>query len=320
MSLAGLAEEHGARSPQRVGWLSSRPMQGSWGTVRIRWAVVGVLVAVVLAAGCSSGDDDSSTFGTTTSDPPAGGGDEPAGAGQAAGSGAAAGLTLLSGVWEGTYECGQGTSGLRLTVDDRANGDVGAAFEHVPDNGDADAATGSFSMNGTKSEDTLALEAHEWLEQGDDDMVGLEANLADRSDTEVLEGTVVGDGCSNFTVQRVSTDPWYVGTWQGKYGCAQGLTGLTLTVDSDISGDVSAVFEFYEVPENPGTPNGSFNMAGTYEDGQLSLVGTDWIDQPEGYVVVDYESNTDLGIDPDRLFGTVLGPGCNIFEMRKVEE
>ena len=71
------------------------------------------------------------------------------------------------------------------------------------------------------------------------------------------------------------------GTWLGTYNCpeGQGLTGLTLLLLGAPDGSVDAVFEFYEVPENPGWPSGSFNMTGTYDASrQLVLAATedDW--------------------------------------------
>lgn len=289
-------------------------------------AVIGslVVVAVVAVVGaCSSGDDDSTS---ATSDQPAGSSTTAAGeagespSGQGVGGRAGSDGESLSGVWEGTYECAQGQTGLRLTVDDRPNGDVGASFEYFPAAGNPDVATGSYTMTGTSSDGALALEGHEWLEQGGDySMVGLQADVGDRPDTEALEGTVVGDGCSTFSLDRVSTDMWYVGAWQGAYGCAQGVTGLTLTIEPPVDGVVSATYEFYAAPENPGVPSGSFRMTGTYEDGRLALQGSEWIEQPPGYVMVDYESNPDLGIDPHHLFGIVLGSGCTLFTMDKVE-
>ncbi len=279
-------------------------------------AVVGSLVAMALVGACSSGDDDDSTSSTTAE--PDGSpttGDSPSGGA----AGGAANSESLSGVWEGTYECAQGPTGLRLTIDDSRGGDVGASFEYFPEGGNPDVATGSYTMTGTNADGALALEGNEWLVQGDDAMVGLEAEVGDRSDTEALEGTVVGDGCSTFSLDRVSTDMWFVGSWEGAYGCAQGVTGLTLTIDTEVDGQVSAIYKFYAVPENPGVPDGSFRMTGTYEDGRLVLVGSEWIEQPPGYVMVDYESNPALGIDPDHLFGTVQGAGCTLFTMDKVE-
>jgi hypothetical protein len=286
-------------------------------------AVIGSLVAVAVIGACSSGDDDSTG---ATSDKPAGSstteGGEAGGSpsGEAAGGGAGLDPESLSGVWEGSYECAQGPTGLRLTVDDRGDGDVGASFESFPEGGNADAATGSYTMTGSNADGALALEGDEWLEQGDNSaMVGLQADVGDRSDTEALEGTVVGDGCSTFSLDRVSTDMWYVGAWKGAYGCAQGVTGLTLTIAAEGEGQVSATYEFYAAPENPGVPSGSFRMTGTYDAGKIVLHGSEWIEQPPGYVMVDYVSNPALGIDPHHLFGGVQGAGCTLFTMDKVE-
>jgi len=286
-------------------------------------AVIGSLVAVAVVGACSSGDDDSTS--ATTAQP---GGSSTTEGGEAGGTpsgqgvGSSAGLDgeSLSGVWEGTYDCAQGTTGLRLTVDDSSDGDVGASFEYFPEAGNPDVATGSYTMTGTSSDGALALEGHEWLEQGGNySMVGLQADVGRRSDTETLEGTVVGDGCTTFSLGRVSTDMWYVGAWKGAYGCAQGVTGLTLTIEPAADDVVSATYEFYAAPENPGVPNGSFRMTGTYQAGKLALQGSEWIDQPPGYLMVDYESNPNKGIDPHHLFGIVLGPGCTLFTMDKVE-
>jgi hypothetical protein len=112
---------------------------------------------------------------------------------------------------------------------------------------------------------------------------------------------------------------WYVGAWKGAYGCAQGVTGLTLTIEDAADGQVSATYEFYAAPENPDVPDGSFRMTGTYDEGKLVLQGSEWIEQPPGYLMVDYVSNPDLGIDPHHLFGGVQGSGCTLFTMDKVE-
>jgi hypothetical protein len=291
-----------------------------WTTAR---AVIGSLVAVAVVGACSSGDDDSTS---TPSDQPGGSstteGGEAGGSpsGEAAGGRSASDGESLSGVWEGSYECAQGQTGLRLTIDDSNDGDVGASFEYFPEGGNPDVATGSYTMTGTNADGALALEGDEWLEQGgNQSMVGLQADADGRSDTETLEGTVVGDGCSTFSLDRVSTDMWYVGAWKGAYGCAQGVTGLTLTIDDTVDDQVSATYKFYAAPENPDVPAGSFRMTGTYEDGKLALQGSEWIEQPPGYLMVDYESNPALGIDPHHLFGIVLGPGCTLFTMDKVE-
>jgi len=196
---------------------------------------------------------------------------------------------------------------------------VGAAFEFQPTDDNPDVPRGGYSMTGNKAEGTLTLEGHEWLEQARGfHMVGLRAEVGDRGAEDPLEGTVVGDGCTTFQVERTSADPWYVGEWKGAYGCNQGVTGLTLTIEGQDPAHVTATYEFYAVNENPDVPSGSFRMTGTYDSGRLALQGSEWIEQPEGYVMVGYESNADLGVDPHHLFGTVIGQGCTLFTMDKV--
>ncbi len=285
------------------------------------------LAAVSLVAACSSGDGDD-TSGTTTT---AGGGSSTTGgAGNPFGGGgdsdggddggAPADPASLTGAWEGTYECAQGATALRLTIDDRADGSVGAAFEFHSTDDNPDVPSGGYSMTGTKAEGTLVLEGHEWLRQVRGyTMVGVRAEVGGRDADDPIEGTVVGAGCTDFHVERTSADPWYVGTWRGAYGCNQGVTGLTLTIEGQDPGHVSATYEFYAVPDNPGVPDGSFRMTGTYDGGRLALQGSEWIEQPPGYVMVGYESNADLGVDPHHLFGTVIGDGCTLFTMDKVE-
>jgi hypothetical protein len=300
--------------------------QGKRSLGRIWLGVLGCLVVVSLVGACSSGDDDDTSGTTTTAgdgSSTTGDGSNPFGGG---GDGDDGGSTpadpaSLTGVWEGTYECTQGATGLRLTIDDRADGNVGASFEfeRTPDNPDVPA--GGYTMTGNKAEGTLVLEGHEWLEQPSGyAMVGLRADVDGReSADDPIEGTVVGEGCTTFQVERTSSDPWYVGEWKGAYGCNQGVTGLTLTIEGQDPAHVTATYEFYAVRENPGVPSGSFRMTGTYDNGRLALQGSEWIEQPEGYVMVGYESNADLGVDPHHLFGTVIGEGCTLFTMDKVE-
>ncbi len=77
------------------------------------------------------------------------------------------------------------------------------------------------------------------------------------------------------------------GRWVGTYTCAQGRTGLTLTLSAGIMGQLDARFEFYPVPGNPSVPSGAYRMAGWLTtDGHLALVGVEWIRRPPDYVMV----------------------------------
>ncbi len=94
------------------------------------------------------------------------------------------------------------------------------------------------------------------------------------------------------------------GEWRGHYLCSQGLTGLTLTVRSSsaIGDNVSALFDFYPLPENP-TQSGQFTMVGQWrgDEQRLSLTPEVWINQPEGWEMVG------LDLSPSQNFGLLTG-------------
>jgi hypothetical protein len=90
------------------------------------------------------------------------------------------------------------------------------------------------------------------------------------------------------------------GTWTGSYACAQGETGLRLVIQAAPGGTVTATFNFFALPSNPGVPSGSFTMTGTYSSAGVNLKHDRWISQPPGYEMVD------LSADLPSQGGTVL--------------
>ena len=50
------------------------------------------------------------------------------------------------------------------------------------------------------------------------------------ADKTIYSGIVDSIGCDKFSLKRVSTGSGIRGKWVGKYSCAQGETGLTLTI------------------------------------------------------------------------------------------
>lgn len=108
-----------------------------------------------------------------------------------------------------------------------------------------------------------------------------------------------------------------IGVWEGTYTCAQGLTGITLTISQASPDRAQALFHFYADPRNPRVPTGCFSMAGSYQPdrNELRLVGKDWIMRPSGYVTVDFDGTIDaLG---SRFTGTVKGSGCTTFDLTR---
>jgi hypothetical protein len=97
------------------------------------------------------------------------------------------------------------------------------------------------------------------------------------------------------------------GRWGGTYTCPQGITGLTLTITPGSRGQLSAQFDFFPIATNPNVPSGSYRMAGwVTTDGQIALVGVQWIDQPDDYLMVGLFGRLR---DPDRTI-TGIVPEC----------
>jgi hypothetical protein len=111
------------------------------------------------------------------------------------------------------------------------------------------------------------------------------------------------------------------GYWRGTYDCAQGLTGVNLTIRQGMGAAVEAVFHFYAVPQNPGVPTGCFRMQGHLDPGtrEFSLTSDDgqWIVRPYGYIVVNFLGR--LGADGRSMQGFVEGPGCTQFDLQRLD-
>jgi hypothetical protein len=109
-----------------------------------------------------------------------------------------------------------------------------------------------------------------------------------------------------------------VGTWEGEYTCAQGNTGLTLTVMAPASGTLPTTFAFFPLAGNPSAKKGSYSMVGAISPaGQLVFKQQQWIDQPEGYAMVDLAVTSPLTTDGTQLSGDVLMDNCKGFSVRK---
>ena len=113
--------------------------------------------------------------------------------------------------------------------------------------------------------------------------------------------------------------------WEGSYDCAQGRTGLTLTLEeatleeeAGSPGSITALFNFYAVPENPAVPVGCFEMSGLLDRRTrvVDLRAGRWLLRPFTYVVVDMQGTFNAGFT--RLTGRIAGPGCTDFELRRV--
>jgi hypothetical protein len=114
------------------------------------------------------------------------------------------------------------------------------------------------------------------------------------------------------------TDADVAGKWVGYYDCAQGKTGLSLTMEAQPGGVVSGTFEFFPVPENPRVPTGSYKVKGSVSGRKVALAGAEWIQQPPGYATVGLAG--DVSSDGDTYAGKIQNSSCGAFSLHKTRE
>lgn len=109
-----------------------------------------------------------------------------------------------------------------------------------------------------------------------------------------------------------------VGVWEGEYTCAQGNTGLKLTIKAPEGRTLPATFAFFPLPDNPSAAKGSFSMlGGVNASGKLVFKQQSWIDQPAGYEMVDIQVTSPIEGDVDTLSGDILVDQCKGFSVRR---
>ncbi len=141
--------------------------------------------------------------------------------------------------------------------------------------------------------------------------------------------------------------PSIEGVWEGRYVCAQGPTGITLTLKAvpywpgfqvylhrllmgwlrnpetevqEVRGEhleIEANFRFHALPDNPSVPTGAFELTGTFNRalGVLDLYPSQWLERPEGYDLVGVKGVLDE--DGQRLKGASDGAGCGAIMLRR---
>lgn len=104
------------------------------------------------------------------------------------------------------------------------------------------------------------------------------------------------------------------GDWKGSYICGQGETGLTLSMEGDDTGLLSAVFSFY--PLSGTAPSGVFKMAGVFdEELKIKLEPEKWISRPDGYYMIDLNGVVDS--KNNSMVGWINARGCSTFKLKK---
>ncbi|MBR2814475.1 MAG: hypothetical protein IKE60_07470 [Reyranella sp.] len=134
----------------------------------------------------------------------------------------------------------------------------------------------------------------------------------------VIAGLAMSVLAAPLSAQSMKEAADWSGTWSGRYVCAQGTTGLALTIQRGEANAVVAHFSFYALPENPQAASGQFTMRGRVDAAdpdRLHLVAGQWLQRPAGYVTVDLDGR--FNSESGEYRGRVGGPGCSGFVLRR---
>jgi tetratricopeptide (TPR) repeat protein len=112
------------------------------------------------------------------------------------------GPSTIAGIWEGSYVCGQGVTGLILDVASASGGTLTAVFDFFPISGNANVPSGSFTMTGKYSAAGVLLMPDHWINQPRGyGMVTLSGGQPS-NDSQVFSGAVISPGCTTFFVHK----------------------------------------------------------------------------------------------------------------------
>jgi hypothetical protein len=109
----------------------------------------------------------------------------------------------ITGVWQGTYDCAQGTTGLTLIVSPSAGDGLRALFFFYPTAENPLVPEGCFEMSGVydANADEADFTAGRWLLRPPNFVTVDLMGDVDKSMTE-MTGTVDGPGCAYFDLRR----------------------------------------------------------------------------------------------------------------------
>jgi hypothetical protein len=112
-------------------------------------------------------------------------------------------MSLLAGVWQGSYHCSQGETGLRLEISTNTDSTLTAKFIFYPISSNPGVPSGSFAMVGKYSETGIVLRQDHWIDQpAGYTMVDLTGLISTKGD-HTFSGTVEVAGCTSFSLQHM---------------------------------------------------------------------------------------------------------------------
>ena len=111
----------------------------------------------------------------------------------------------LGGIWQGTYTCNQGLTGLTLVITAPDQASIRAVFRFNQVDENPGVPDGCFTMSGTVRGNSVVLHAVNWLYRPRRyvmvDIVG-----AMSADATTLTGSIFGPNCTTFALHRIFND------------------------------------------------------------------------------------------------------------------
>lgn len=110
--------------------------------------------------------------------------------------------TSIVGTWVGSYTCSQGLTGLQLIIAASANDQLTATFNFYPLPNNPSVPSGSFSMTGTFSPNSVVLNQDQWINQPPGYVMVNLVGVPPSASTPTFAGSVLGPGCTTFSLDR----------------------------------------------------------------------------------------------------------------------
>lgn len=156
---------------------------------RVAGLVFGGLLVLAFSTGC--GQQISGT--ASAADAPA----EPGGAPASESSDSGA----VQGKWTGEYDCGQGRTGLTLTIEAPKGDTVTGVVDFYPLPENPGVATGSYSIEGTITADGIRFRPGDWIEEALG-YVMVPLDVVGPVEGEQMSGDMVAPECGGFSVRK----------------------------------------------------------------------------------------------------------------------
>lgn len=202
-----------------------------------------------------------------------------------------------AGLWQGTYTCAQGLTGITMLIADGENGSLNAIWDFYAVSSNPGVPTGAVALTGSHSGSQVSLTPNRWIYQPAGYGAG-PLTMTIGADGNTLSGPVRLAGCTTLALSRVGTSARATDSLPGQWRTANG-TVISFTPGA-----------------TPGTYTGSANATTACRlPGDIAVTGSagHYIGAMDTYASCDRVRNTaplTIDISPDGATAKVAGAAC----------